>query len=337
MLCEFEKNSYFRLVNIQFVFIPPALAALFWIVKIFFRKDVNAIQLFVVSGMLMALLSLFYLEKSVLFIFPFFYMAVRRKTSPVGITKWDWLMFLPPLLMIPLSGTLFFQLFFLLQITATTVWSVAGIVRYNRRLAEIYDTTDEISAEGLIYILLFAVFAVIANYIIMILPEEVLSAMPIQIALSLFLAILHYYIGLYADNLTDIPEITAQVGELPSITAAFPTDATRADDALIRKVVEEKMYLDPSVSLESLARKLNTNRTSLSEIIHASRRQNFSDFINSLRIEHFVKLADAEKNPNIKDLALHSGYGNLQSFYRNFSEIMQMSPKMWLAQNKKAD
>ena len=105
MLCEFEKNSYFRLVNIQFVFIPPALAALFWIVKIFFRKDVNAIQLFVVSGMLMALLSLFYLEKSVLFIFPFFYMAVRRKTSPVGITKWDWLMFLPPLLMIPLLAS----------------------------------------------------------------------------------------------------------------------------------------------------------------------------------------------------------------------------------------
>lgn len=40
---------------------------------------------------------------------------------------------------------------------------------------------------------------------------------------------------------------------------------------------------------------------------------------------------EAGDTARIKEIALQSGYGNLQSFYRNFSEIMNMTPKQWLS------
>ena len=39
---------------------------------------------------------------------------------------------------------------------------------------------------------------------------------------------------------------------------------------------------------------------------------------------------------NIKEIAILSGYNHLQSFYRNFTQIMEMTPGTWVEkQNKK--
>ena len=34
---------------------------------------------------------------------------------------------------------------------------------------------------------------------------------------------------------------------------------------------------------------------------------------------------------NIKDIATRSGYNHLQSFYRNFTQMMDMTPKTWIS------
>ena len=112
---------------------------------------------------------------------------------------------------------------------------------------------------------------------------------------------------------------------------AEPVAAKPDDDRLIQKVLDENLFLDPSLSLVSLAEQLHTNRTYLSNSIHSCRNQNFSEFINALRVEYFMDIVRKEPGINVKEAAMRSGYNNLQSFYRHFSEIMEMTPKTWIS------
>lgn len=318
-----------------YLYILPASIALFWIVRIFLSKDTNKAQLFIAGGMLMALLSLFFGGEFALFMFPLFHMAVRQKTSPGGVNKWDLLILLPSILLVPYTDTIVFTIYLCIQITAITIWSVISVRRYNRRLAEIYDSSSEMSADDISQVLTFVIFTVIIIMIELSLPDFVTASIWINIVLTLFITVLQFLIGYYTFRMKDTSSIAAELSEVTDDIREDSTVQEVTDDDLIRKVISDELYLDPTISLVSLAERLGTNRTYLSASIHACRKQNFSDFINSLRISRFIEIASSEGSlTNIKDAATRSGYSNLQSFYRNFSEIMQMTPKAWMAGNE---
>ena len=85
-LCEFVKNfislqySFQRMVS-SVIFLLPLAVAVFWIVRIFLLKDLNKVQFFIIAGMTVAVLTMFYRKRTALFMFPFFYLAVRQKIS----------------------------------------------------------------------------------------------------------------------------------------------------------------------------------------------------------------------------------------------------------------
>lgn len=129
------------------IFLLPLAVAVFWIVRIFLLKDLNKVQFFIIAGMTVAVLTMFYRERTALFMFPFFYLAVRQKISAQGVGKWDWLIFLPSAVIIPWEQTTLFTVFLCAQIAGISIWSIIGVRRYNNRLAELYDTSDESSAD----------------------------------------------------------------------------------------------------------------------------------------------------------------------------------------------
>lgn len=314
-------------------YILPAAISLFWIVRIFLSRDVNRIQLVITGAMLMMVLTFFFGEVYALFIFPLFHIAVRRKTSAEGATKWDWLPLLPSFILIPFQGAVFFRAFLCLQIVALSVWDFVSIRRYNVSLAELFDSSSDMSAEDVAQTLIFVIFTAIIIVIGFSLPEFVISSPWVRGASVVFISILQWMTGSYASRINDTSAASAALAEPKEEDAESEEieGETCNDDELIRKVVEGKMYLDPTVSLVSLAEKLHTNRTYLSNSIHNCRKQNFSDFINSLRVNNFMELVREEPEINIKEAAMRSGYSNLQSFYRHFSDIMDMTPKAWIS------
>lgn len=292
-----------------------------------------------VAGMFIAMLTLLFKDDFSLFMFPFFHLAVRQKTAPKGTSKWDWLMFLPALLFIPFEHSSLFSAVLIIQIVSISIWSVFSVRRYNRKLAELYDADSEMSAEDMSETLTFIMITVAAVAAIILLPDLITDSPYFIIPLATFVAILLFRIGDLTFNMKDTSGIAAEIEEISSEETELKSESSTmnsnyADDSLIQAVIDGKMYLDPSLSLVSLAEKLHTNRTYLSSSIHSCRGQNFSDFINTLRINHFLDIAKEEgSNINIKDAAVRSGFNNLQSFYRNFSEMMQMTPKTWLSNN----
>lgn len=314
--------------------IVPAAVLLLWAVRIFLRKDASRSPLLMCAGMIVAAHAIFRWELSALFVFPFVYLGFREITSGSGISKWDWLIFIPSIVFISLGSRTASDIFLCVQIAAVLAVSAAGVLRHNKLSSEFYDTGNDASEVPGQALLLLTGATVVAAVMI-ILPDGIRYHEPIMAALALFLTAILYLFGANVSKLGQQPMVP--VGPDPAAgeeeePAQVQVAGSEADRKLLQKVIDEKMFLDPTLSLISLAENLHTNRTYLSNSIHACYNQNFSDFINHLRINYAIDLIKEEgPGANIKDIATRSGYNHLQSFYRNFTQIMEMTPKTWIS------
>jgi AraC-like DNA-binding protein len=106
--------------------------------------------------------------------------------------------------------------------------------------------------------------------------------------------------------------------------------STLADDAeaLRRFVREQRLYLEPRLTLGELARRRATNQTDLSRLINQGLGVNFNRFINALRVEEAQQRL-RRGNGDILEVALDSGFGSKATFNRVFREITGRSPSEW--------
>ncbi|MEO1220565.1 MAG: helix-turn-helix domain-containing protein, partial [Pseudomonadota bacterium] len=91
------------------------------------------------------------------------------------------------------------------------------------------------------------------------------------------------------------------------------------------QVLENKWHLEAGLSLQSLARLFATNQAYLSRTINQGLGENFSSFINGLRVEHAKQLIERD-DQSIIDIALASGFGSKASFNRAFKNHTGQSP-----------
>lgn len=102
---------------------------------------------------------------------------------------------------------------------------------------------------------------------------------------------------------------------------------------------QEKVYLDPTLSIQDLAKRLATNRTTLSHVINTHLNQNFASLLNSYRIKEAVRLLSdpqyfQEKMEVVGELC---GYNNRQVFHAAFKKEMGITPNHFRNINKRKD
>lgn len=107
-------------------------------------------------------------------------------------------------------------------------------------------------------------------------------------------------------------------------------------DSLAEKVKtflsENKSFLNPQLSLSGLAEEVEIHPNKLSFIINEKTGNNFNEFINGFRLEHFKSIAnDPEyKNITILGLAYESGFNSKSVFNSYFKKTVGKTPKAWL-------
>jgi AraC-like DNA-binding protein len=106
----------------------------------------------------------------------------------------------------------------------------------------------------------------------------------------------------------------------------------RGKTELLRMMESEQLYLNPDLNLVELARKMEMNRAELSEIINAGLEKNFNDFINELRIEHFLINVNSEEFQHLSllGIAFESGFKSKATFNRAFKKSKGCSPSAFL-------
>ncbi|MCB9050041.1 MAG: helix-turn-helix domain-containing protein [Lewinellaceae bacterium] len=97
-------------------------------------------------------------------------------------------------------------------------------------------------------------------------------------------------------------------------------------------VEQERLYLDPDLSLKEVADRLHTNTKYLSQVVNHHAGCNFQHFINSFRVKE-VKEKITDKNYHnltLFGIALQCGFKNKSTFYKVFREITGQTPKEYI-------
>ncbi len=91
---------------------------------------------------------------------------------------------------------------------------------------------------------------------------------------------------------------------------------------------QEKLFLEPELSLSDLAQKLRTNTSVLSAAINSNFGKNFNDFVNEYRVEEFKKQIKLPANQNYTLLAVafDCGFNSKATFNRAFKKFTGQSP-----------
>ena len=89
-----------------------------------------------------------------------------------------------------------------------------------------------------------------------------------------------------------------------------------------------KSYLNPNLSLETLAKDLNLSEGYISQIINNSSNLNFNDYINSLRVNDAKSmLTNIEyNNYTVIAIGLEAGFNSKSSFYTAFKKFTGKTP-----------
>lgn len=98
-----------------------------------------------------------------------------------------------------------------------------------------------------------------------------------------------------------------------------------------RRVVETGWYRDSSLTLTSLATRLQTSERTLSRTLREGAGQTFSSFVNQLRVEEAAaRLADPA-TPTVLEVAFAVGFASKASFHRAFKQFRGRTPTAFRA------
>ena len=99
---------------------------------------------------------------------------------------------------------------------------------------------------------------------------------------------------------------------------------------LMALVRDEKLYLNDHLSMNDLVKRLNTNKTYLSEVIAHGEYGSFYQLINTLRIDHACWMLGEDPTLKMEQVALASGFSSGSAFSQVFKRIKGVSPSEYL-------
>ncbi|GAA4290021.1 helix-turn-helix domain-containing protein [Aestuariibaculum suncheonense] len=96
-------------------------------------------------------------------------------------------------------------------------------------------------------------------------------------------------------------------------------------------IVKGKLYLDPLLSMESVASDLGMSKSYFSKLINSYSDYNFSDFINSLRVKQAKKFLsnDEFSEYTIVAIGLECGFNSKSTFYSAFKKFTSVTPTIY--------
>jgi len=97
---------------------------------------------------------------------------------------------------------------------------------------------------------------------------------------------------------------------------------------LVELMINDKIFLEPNISLVDVSKKLNISQRNLSELIRKNSNKNFNQFVNYYRVEEAKKLLKDSSNDNFNMLgiAYNAGFNSKASFYSVFKKFTSLTP-----------
>ena len=275
-------------------------------------------------------------------VYPIYYLYICRLTSDT-IPRWMYLFLLPALLVAMLKLVMpgeisdsIRQVVFAPQVLLVCLFGYKRLHVFDRKLASVYADVEGRSTSAvkalLIAIFVISCLSMLAN----VLGRKCFGhsnwvLVPIAVAFS----VLQYtlcYIG-YTRSFT-IEQFATDAGiDVPDDDGQAVETTTEELEEIGKKIKllmeEQKLYLQPNLKLADVVKKCGSCRTYVSNYINHT-GNNFSEYINKLRVEHAKTLLANTDSVKMVVVAEDSGFTSEASFYRNFRKFTGMTPQEWL-------
>ncbi|PWJ35008.1 AraC-like DNA-binding protein [Sediminitomix flava] len=114
---------------------------------------------------------------------------------------------------------------------------------------------------------------------------------------------------------------------------SFSNDILKFKYTLEHLIKDEKIYLNPTLTMKEVATMIGTNTHTLSHLINESYKKNFNDYINSHRIKEFIhRVSNAEEESNFSELSVEVGFNSKSTFNRAFKKVTGFTPRAYFKQ-----
>jgi len=140
-----------------------------------------------------------------------------------------------------------------------------------------------------------------------------------------------YFVGYYSYTYQHVQSVKNKKYLKSSLT---PRASLSIYHQLEKHLSENKPYLDSQLNLQSLTEQMNVTTHMLSQVINEHTAKNFSELMNSLRIEYAMQLMRQQDYLEEKLIAIayDSGFNNKVSFINAFKKINGMTPTQYRKQ-----
>jgi len=129
----------------------------------------------------------------------------------------------------------------------------------------------------------------------------------------------------------DIQQILVEQTALPEKyqrSALNEQDAANIAQKIETAMQQDKLFLDASLSLQKLAKHINTSPNYISQTLNESLGANFFDYINQYRINE-AKYQLTHTTDTVLDIAMNVGFNAKSSFYTAFKKEVQQTPSQY--------
>ena len=101
------------------------------------------------------------------------------------------------------------------------------------------------------------------------------------------------------------------------------------------QILDRQLYLQPGITVNDMSVLFHTNRTTFSTQLNKNEGLTFNQFINTLRIERAKQLLIENPHLTLADVAQQCGYTEQSNFTRQFRQLCNETPAVWLKAQKK--
>ena len=231
-------------------------------------------------------------------------------------------------------------------------WAALGVLnRYRKRVEDLFSSTEEVSLGWLKWLLGFYITLRLGN-----IGLDMMTVMGIPQAgyKSFGIALLNIGVIYFVSfgGLRQPIIFSGQFRRQPlepdaeTVAVARPAEAAKYDKSglsdsdieriwmrLARAMEEERLYMDPELTLPGLAAAIEVSPNTLSRVINSRAGRNFYDFINGHRVEAASAMLLDPTNDGRKmlDLAMEVGFKSQSTFYNHFKKHCGMTPTQYRA------
>ncbi|AKD04272.1 AraC family transcriptional regulator [Pontibacter korlensis] len=220
------------------------------------------------------------------------------------------------------------------------VTSYSKLLKRKNLVLDNFSYEKRISLSWLQYSILATGFVFVTVAFVSILREGFGFAFPFNADILFYSIIVGFvvYIGYSGIRQQDLfSNAPKSVEVLVDAESGYKKSGLKEDTAVLKHqellwVMEnEKPYLNPKLTLSELSLRLEMSPNNMSQLINQYEQVNFYDFINSYRVEEFIRRAQSNTNFSLLAHAFDAGFNSKSAFNSVFKKLKSETPSQYLA------